>query len=165
MISALRLCVAVMLCLLLASCKVDYSAIRVAPPQEPVAHLVAGLNRLNGAPVYILAINGKKPGVLLGREVLIPAGRNTFKMQYWDGVVTSKVDFESTFEPGAYYIAEVYPDHSAMRAKFVFSQVSANAFQVFMCRAQADLQERLKKVNPQPAPACDALRGQQPGSS
>lgn len=161
MTSALRLCVAVVVCLFLASCKVDYSAIRVAPPNEPVAHLVAGLNRLNGAPVLILAINGKKPGALLGREVQIAAGKNTVKMKYWDGWVTSEVDFAHDFEAGGYYIAEVYPDHSASMAKFVFTQVSADAFQVFMCRAQKDLQERLKNVNPQPAPACDAVRRKQ----
>ncbi|WP_421570049.1 hypothetical protein [Stenotrophomonas sp. PD6] len=134
------------MCLFLASCKVDYSAIRVAPPNEPVAHLVAGLSRLNGAPVLILAINGKKPGALLGREVQIAAGRNTVKMKYWDGWVTSEVDFAHDFGAGAYYI---------------FTQVSADAFQVFMCRAQKDLQERLKNVNPQPAPACDAVRRKQ----
>lgn len=164
MTSALRLCVAVVLCLLLASCKVDYSAIRVAPANQPVAHLVAGLNRLNGAPVLILAINGKKPGALLGREVLISAGNNTVKMKYWDGRVTSDVDFEHDFEAGAYYIAEVYPNYSTSMAKFVFTRVSPDAFQVFICRAQADLQERLKNVNPQPAPACDVVRRKQSAS-
>lgn len=154
-----------MVCVVLASCKMDYSAIRLAPPNEPVAHLASGHNRLNGTPVYILGINGKKPGAHLGREVLIPAGRNTVKLRYTDGLNNSEVDFESDFAAGGYYIAEVSPDHSAKMAMFTFSRVSADAFQRFMCRAQADLQDRLKEVNPQPAPACDAIRHQKPAAS
>jgi hypothetical protein len=157
MTSALRLCV-VVLCLLLASCKVDYSAIRVAPPNEPVAHLVSGLNRASGTPVYILGINGSKSGAVLGREMLIRPGKNTVRLFYTGGMYISDVEFESDFEAGGYYVAEVFPDDSAKMARFRFTRVSADEFQAFMCRAQADLQKRLKNVNPQAAPACDRLR-------
>ncbi|WP_282298307.1 hypothetical protein [Stenotrophomonas sp. PS02289] len=159
MTNALRLCLAVVVCLFLPSCKMDYSAIRMGPPQVPVAHLVGGLNRLDGTQVIIKKVNGKNVGTNVnGREMLIPAGTNTLQMFYLNGLALSKVDFTSDFEAGGYYIAEVYPYESEKIARFVLTRVSPQDFQTFMCRAQGDLQERLKNVNPQPAPACDAIK-------
>lgn len=161
----LRSCLAVTACLLLAACKMDYSAIRLAPPQDSVAHVVAGLNHRDGTPVQIQKINGKTLGTnVIGRELLVPAGTNTVAMGYMgymDRIGWARIEVSGEFRAGAYYIVEAYMVDGGENVRFQFTQVSPRKFQAFMCRAQADLQERLKNVNPQPAPACDAIRQQQ----
>lgn len=155
MTKKLRLFLAVVVCLFLTSCKIDYSMVRVAPPSGPIAHLVGGVNAPRGGGAYVIAVNGVSVGMpTLGREMLIPAGKTTLSMAFWYGVWRARGEHTQEFDEDAYYTAEVTPNYEAKQAQYTFTKVSRLQFQAFLCATQRQAQENLKNINPQQAPAC-----------
>lgn len=158
MTNALRLCLAVVVCLFLASCKIDYSMVRVAPPTGPVAHLAGGIHQQNGGGAYVIAVNGMSVGMpTVGREMLIPAGGATLSVAFWYGFWRGRGEYTGEFEEGAYYTADVTPDYENKVLHYRFTKVSQQEFQSFLCVTQRKAQYNIRNINPQKAPACDEI--------
>lgn len=154
------LILAALTCLLLASCKIDYSMVRVAPPTGAVAHIAGGINGQSGGGAYVIAVNGVSVGMpTLGREMLIPAGKTTLSMAFWYATWRGRSEQTAEFEEGAYYTIRVFPDYANEKLTYTFTKVSRQQFQSFLCVTQRQAQEGLKNINPQKAPACDGLGG------
>lgn len=158
MTNELRLCLAVVMCLFLASCKIDYSMVRVAPPTGPVAHLAGGINVQDGGSANVMAVNGVSVNMpTLGREMLIPAGRTTLGLEFWYGLWRARGEYTGEFEDGAYYTADVIPDEENKVMHYRFTKVSPQEFQSFLCATQRKVQYNIRNINPQKAPACDEI--------
>ncbi len=159
--SFVRALTSLLLCLL-ASCKLDYSMVRVAPPGVPVAHVVSAINHMGEPGAIISKVNGK--GVRgpngMGYEIQVPAGRNTLFLAYFNGMRYSLSEQVMDFEEGGYYVLAPTPDFDKSRVRYTITRVTPEQFQISMCRAQRQVHQAMKSINPQKTPACDALPAQ-----
>ncbi len=157
---AFRLLATLSLCLLLASCKVDYSMVRAAPPGVGVAYLTSGPNLYGEGGALVLKINGKKFGgrLTIGYEIQVPVGRNTLYMAHWVAQGQAHGDVVADFEEGGYYVVSPIPDLERRRVRFDLKRVTPAQFQAARCAAQRQVQESMKNINPQKTPACDEIR-------
>ncbi len=148
-------CVIAVACMFLVSCKIDYSMVRVAPSNAPVAHVAGGINAQNVGGAYVIAVDGVSAGMpTLGREILVPAGSTTLTMAFWFDRWRGRNDLVHEFEEGAFYTIDVRPDFAREKVYYNFNKVSPQEFRSFLCLTQRRAQENLKSINPQKAPAC-----------
>jgi|GEM_PF-1039268 len=156
--SYVRALTALLLCVL-TSCKLDYSMVRIAPPGVPVAHVVSAINHMGEPGAIISKVNGK--GVrgpnAMGYEVQVPAGRNTLFLTYFNGMHYSLSEQVMDFEEGGYYVLAPTADFENSKVRYSLTRVTPEQFQTSMCRAQRQVHQAMKSINPQKTPACDAL--------